>query len=330
MPETLYADMRNNDEPIAMPAFEIGLILDGMLNDLGVERVALAIFDEFINHFQDQLVFKMRESWTSKSAKLTAFKPKDILPLRQILAGGAPKTRCIRLYGTDENELNLPFTPFFSIDHDAYPMTRIVILLPPSAKDLRAFSDRIDQLARESQLRFGVQGFAFMRSPLSGFQDLDLPPAYNRYRAALMGNWFEALPSLFHSEALVEMQRLEQTRRKDAGKPWDYHPGIVDIGWRTYIGKRFADRLQHSKPPADTAVKLEANDHMNIVTIGDEPIWGDINGPEDISAWRAAHDYLRPAFASREVLKLHTWDMQPSSPKSIEKTEGYLNRLARR
>lgn len=326
MPQTLFATLRNNDEPIALPCFRIGFVLDGMLDQQANRDTAAAMLNLFDASFGGQLAFMALGGAGGQSSKLRKFSENTLKDWLALIAEGMPKNSGLRLYGTDQNPLGVPFMPFFSLDQDRHPLTRIQICIPWQYDRLSPFSDGIDAIAREAQVRFGYQGFGFARSPVSGFQDRWLPPAFRRFRSTVMGDVLGHEAVLFYSKPYATMRRLDQQRKGEkAEKPWDYEPGIPDMGWRTYVGRAFMDRLAGTARPG---VTVDKNDRMMIVTAGSAPIWGDLNQSEDISAWKAAHDFLRPAYASKNVLRAFTLDCDPANPTSVEAVEQYLNRFA--
>ncbi|MDO5622976.1 MAG: hypothetical protein Q4G24_16135 [Paracoccus sp. (in: a-proteobacteria)] len=325
MPQTLFATLRNHDEPIALPCFRIGFVLDGMLDQQANRDTAVAMLTLFHASFAGQLVFMTLGRAGGKPSKLKQFSEKTLQDWRALIAEGMPKNSGLRLYGTDQNELGVPFMPFFSLDHDRHPLTRIQMCVPWQYDRLLPFSDSLDAVARKASVRFGYQGFGFARSPISGLQDRWLPPAFRRFRSAVMGDVLGHEALLFYSKPYATMRRLDQQRRGGkAEKPWDYEPGVPDIGWRTYIGQAFMDRLT-ALAPSD--ITLDRTDSMMIVTAGPSPIWGDLNQSEDISAWKAVYGYLRPAFASQNILRAFTLDCNPADPTSVEVVEQYLNRF---
>ena len=327
MPDTLFALIRNIDEPIALPAFRIGLIFDGMLDQPDVRYAALTILDLFDRRFGGDLQFMARFRPNSAAQTLAKFSGKKLQDWRVDVEQGMPKYRGFRLYGGDQNPLHTPFMPYFSLSHMPYPMTRLEMALPDQADGLREFSDDVDAAVRQAPVRFGYQGYGFARSPVEGLMDNYLPPAFNRYRTALMGDVLGQLEPIFYSKPFVTMRRADQIRSKSAGQPYDYTPGITDIGWRTYIGREFADRLDHDKRPAEPSLHIDRNDRMTVVTAGDQPIWGDLNTAEDIAPWQAAHRFLKPAFASQNILKAFTLAASAHDPATIERRDGYLRRL---
>lgn len=328
MPQTLFATLRKNDEQAALPCFRIGFILDGMLDQTANRETVLQMLRLFRSDFGSQLAFMVLGSASGTPGKLVRFQDKKLQDWLVRIAEGFKKNRGRRTYGADQNPLGLPFLPYFSVDHEPYPLTRIEICLPWQAEGLLSFCDGIDRIAKAGNVRFGYQGFGFARSPVGGFQDRWLPTAFRRFYTALMGDVLGHVLFLFYSKPHVAMRRLDQARNGDHGKPWDYKPGIPDTAWRTYIGKIFADRLDLLMMSEHPDVVVETNDRMVVVTAGPVPIWGDLNKNEDISAWRSVYDFLHPAFASRNILGDLTLDCDRSDLGSVEPVQGYLNRFA--
>lgn len=326
MPQILHATVRNNDEPIALPVFRIGFVLDGMLDQPSCRTAVLAMLDAFTAEYGAQLAYMMLAGTGGKPGKLVAFHTGKLAQWRERIAEGLPRNRGLRLYGTDDNPLAAPFAPFLSLDHDRHPLTRIEICIPWDAQDLLGFSAGIDRIARAAPVRFGFQGYGFAGSPVAGFPERMLPAAFLRYRTALMGDVLGKETCLFYSKPFVTMRRLDQQRKGAGGPPYDYQPGIPDMGWRTYIGPAFAGRLSGS--PEDARIKVDEQGGIVMVTVGDKPIWGDLNQGEDISAWREAQAFLRPAFCSRNLLGALTLGSDPADLASVETAAKYLDRLA--
>lgn len=310
---TLFSHHLTTPTPIAMPAFRVCAALDGALSDDANKTCASDVFEAFLDNFGPDIAYAAtsgKSRWTPKLVKPTATKLKR---MREVIANGFTTHTGMRLYGPDTNVLGKPAVPFLSITQ-VYPTFIVIDLaVPHDHPDRDAFAQASDHALRSANLMAGYQGFGFFKSPISGLADNNLPVATDRFRAATMTEWMGNPSCTLWSP-------------RTAGNWPGYEAGITELGWRTYVGRMFTDRI--TAAPA-ASLTIEDLPNMKIVTAGPAPIWGDVNADEDITAYKDAYAYLAPVFTSRDMLRSSTLGGIPSyDPARAAVVDGYLNRFA--
>lgn len=309
------------NEIIALPCFRVGAVLDGTLDQATSQTAATKIHSLFMDAFAADLKFAvLAPKVERKPTKATKATPKQLSAIQAALRNGMPDNSALRLYGSDENPLGVPFMPYLSISNRLGRMTEIELMIPWDLPELTQFADTVHQALCVAPVRFGYQGMGFGRSKIQSLPDQHLPLAYERFRAAIMGD-FNRHPDrlLYRLDYLVNHSQPSQ-----AG---DYTPGLNDMGWRTYVGADFQGRL--GDPDRARAAGVQIDEHATTLTVtaGPEPIWGDINAGEDLTVFAAAYAYLQPAYAEMRFLCKGMWGDR--SPVEKAASQGYFQRLSR-
>lgn len=312
--DTLFANTGFGSSAIALPCFRIGLVLDGMLDVPANRAAVVAMTDAFLKRYGADLRFCATLKDANSKGRAIKATPKKISEIVAAVSKGLESLYEIRLYGSDDNPLEVPFLPYLTVSHAAYPMTLIEIMVPHDPADPTSFPDQIDAIARTAPVRLGFQGLGFGKTTLRFYNEFLLPPAFQRFRTAIMGRFDSAPTHLwFRRDNFVKTKG-------------DYAPGITQTGWRTYVGAAFRDRLGDPAATNAAGVTVEHLPQMTVVTAGPEPIWGDVNAGESISIYQAAHQYVRLAYAERKwLISFAPWSN--SDPESTELSEGYLDRF---
>ncbi|TKW65033.1 MAG: hypothetical protein DI616_16820 [Paracoccus denitrificans] len=92
MTQTLYATLRNNDEPIALPCFRIGFVFNGMLAEAANRDTAVQMLTLLQNRFANELAFMVLGGPTGKPRKLIGFCDKRSQGWLGLIQEGMPKT----------------------------------------------------------------------------------------------------------------------------------------------------------------------------------------------------------------------------------------------
>lgn len=309
---TLFSHHLTTPTPIAMPAFRVCAALDGALSDDANKTCASDVFEAFLDNFGPDVAYAAtsgKSRWTPKLVKPTATKLKR---MREVIANGFTTHTGMRLYGPDTNALGKPAVPFLSITQ-VYPTFIVIdIAVPHDHPNRDAFAQASDQALRSANLMAGYQGFGFFKSPIGGLADNNFPYVTDRFRSATLGEWMR-------NPACTQWNKVWEQNKGP------YHAGITELGWRTYVGRMFTDRITATPAPSLT---IEDLSNMRIVTAGPAPIWGDVNANEDIKAYKDAYAYLAPVFTSRDMLRSSTLGGIPSyDPARAAVVNGYLNRF---
>lgn len=278
MPEMLTYE----NDPMAVPAFRILAIIDGDLADKRSQSRYAAIYGQF-------------EAAYGEAANVTSYhfdKHEGVIKWMKpdLLEEGCrfferPKAKYsdgLRRYGLLPAAFDNPALPYFGIENQK-SATALEIALPIDAATDKAFADKVLSELDATPLICGVMGFGFFLPPYKSSLAFMLGQASQRYRAA-----FEIRAGMV----------IEGIRREGSFHRWkaDEMPGIADVGWRTLVGNEFLPRL----PPrleamADVAsVEVRRGPNFVTVTAGAEPIWGDINAQEDLTAYQAVAAFLKP------------------------------------
>jgi len=309
---TLVSHHATTPTPIAVPAFRVCAALQGSLLDDSNKACASAMFEAFMASFATDIAYTVTAAKSGKGGKL--IKPTDAKTnaIREIIADGFTKKSGFRLYGPDTNPLDKPALPFLSITQVNPLLILIEAAVPTDHSQTAPFAQTADLALRLGKMMAGYQGFGFFKSPIGGLQDQYLPDASARFRTAIMNEWMS-------NPACTQWSKVwEQSKGA-------YEAGITELGWRTYVGSMFTDRITSTPDPALTVEDLP---NMKVVTAGAAPIWGDVNTDEDIAAYKEAYAYLAPAFTSRDMLRRSTLGGVPSyDPGRADVVDGYLDRF---
>lgn len=291
LPEPLYYE----DMVFALPSFRAIAFIDSEISNAAMRKAALEIYDLFLGASSSDLAFGARSGGKIKSLKPEPISPELITDFRNWLERDAfayPST--LRFNAWPGAPLNVVTPPHLRIEQRAQ-YTLIQIELPPEHDRILPLSDQLTRILSGLPVLFAVMGMGFYLPSAKESLISQLPRSYPRYRAALE----------------IQPDFIEDGLRRDEGMVFyrrhpDLLPGIPDIGWRTFIGAEYLDRLPGLEDAlAGSGVTMNRNSLMAILTIGPKPIWGDVNRAEDISAYRK----LSNALAAIRVRQpyLHNW-----------------------
>ncbi len=311
---TLNGLIHEGKTPIAVPAFRICFALSKTITDPDNAAAIATITRSFIDHYGDAIGFVAINKSGIRPAKLTQPTAAKMKKVDELLQEGLTEKMGLRLYGPDTGPLAAPAEPFLSVHQSWTIQTILEIALPWEHAATLALADKVDQALRSVHVSVGFMGYGFFSAPVNGLEDRYLPPAHERFRAASLGRW-ATHPEVYFWRKIVD-ERLG-----------GYRAGLPDMGWRTYVGDPFRERLKDPANDLDPSVVIEQTDRMTVVTAGPQPIWGDVNAGEDISAYRSAYSYLLPAMADRSVLR-SILGGAGSSPQRADMIDSYLDRFA--
>ncbi|MFV0475996.1 MAG: hypothetical protein ACK5MQ_17605 [Pikeienuella sp.] len=313
MPEILKVDNMG----VAEPAFRTLAYLDG---DLGDERVIAGVtrlVESFIDRFGDQVALLMVRD-KGIPPKPRKFDDKSLRLARDWLAR-PEKTfaSCLRMNRYPTEDMNAPRAPHFRVEQN-HKLVSLEISVPDVAEGLVDFADGIADTLKTLPILSAAQGMGFYLPAALDSLVTRFPMTFARYKTAI---------------EITLGGPLDGIRSKGSAFPYDKHPdvrpGIADIGWRTFVGAPFLDRLPHIEKVADTdGVKLERMENMAVLTAGPVPIWGDVNRGEDISCYRAVARALAPVRYPHDVAIRSLFGGRSADPDGPERISGYLNRYA--
>ena len=301
------------DKAIAQPAFRILAYWPAGLGDPAVAAGLASIFDLFVEQYRKDLAFII----TADEER--AFEGKEVDdPLlddaRHWLAAG-PKgwPATARVFGT-HSDINDEITvPSFRAEQYA-DLAVMDISVPDNPETAVVLSDKITEILKTMPTLYAVMGMGFFLPMALESLKTYMPRGFVRYKTAL--------------EFMADGPRW--CIGKDIGNSfWDEFPeatdGIVDIGWRTMLGAYYLPRLGAVSIDAE-GVTVEQTDDMLTVTAGPEPIWGDVNKDEDISAYKAVAAALAPARASLRPMLNGLFGNQVDDPDGNDRLEEWYER----
>lgn len=305
--------------PFAIPAYRILLYFDVPLAEPRMRGTAAAVIETFLSTARARLAWVM---FADEPAKLKArpFGPESVGQADDWFRGsdlgfGAS----LRLHGPMDDDLQAPTLPHLRIEQNR--VTMMEICLPPQTDmpALVAFSDAILSALGPVAPLCGLMGYGFYVPNMLIAMDRALPIAHQRYRAA---------SEVQIGGPLVGMKRP----RSKWVKPWSLHPdlepGIADIGWRTIIGHPFLERLPDlaAADLPDTVEVTKTADQV-VMQAGPVPIWGDLNAGEDISAYSAVAEALRPVQAPLEISVSGLFGAKTEDPQGRDRPKACLTRF---
>ncbi|MGH1329259.1 MAG: hypothetical protein ACRBBK_00105 [Paracoccaceae bacterium] len=309
MPDPLNYD----DEITALPAFRTLAYLDGAPDDPRIAGAVGAMFDAFAARFGNDLGL-ISARLVGRSGKPSKVTPKALTDLRTWI--GAPDRldsgAGVRLGSLNTDELP-PAMPWFRLEQRYDDQTMVEISVSPEAPGLLAFADEIAAALTKAPMICAAQGFGFF-----------LPTAYDSL------NWLLPRLAARYKTALLHTLDMPSCglRRAHSTMPYsdDMQPGIADIGWRTFIGPEYLDRLPKALDlPA--GIKVEASEAMLILTAGKAPIWGDVNLAEDITLYRAIAAALAPVRYPYPIALNQNFGGDTASPDQADLIEAHYHRL---
>jgi len=317
---TVPSRLTCNGRPFAIPAYRILLYFDVTLAEPRMRDATAAIIETFAAAARARLAWMM---FADEPVKLKAvpFGPESVGQANDWFRGselGFGASLC--LHGPMDDDLQAPTVPHLRIEQNR--VTMMEICLPPET-DLRAlvaFSDTVLSTLGPVAPLCGLMAYGFYVPNMLIAMDRALPIAHQRYRAA--------------TEAQIGGPIIGMKRPNSKGvKPWSLHPdlepGIADIGWRTIIGRPFLDRLPDlaSADLPDT-IHVTGTPDYAVVQAGPAPIWGDVNAGEDISAYAAVAELLRPVQAPIEISARTLFGSKTDDPDGRDRLEDYVARHA--
>lgn len=275
---------RDEFHHICVGAFRQLFYISGRLSDPPVRAATAAVANLFETKFGPEApVLSYR--FPGHRARLRKFTPALIQAGHQFLClDDVHDGQFMRRLGHAIPEFGEPAVPYLGIEQH----TGVVLLeLATSTEtaDLWSFADEIRDVMMATPVLAGVQGFGFFLPPHLEERRNYLPATLNRYRAAVE----------ITGQMVLDGIRIEGSKFRYDKHP-DVRPGLPDIGWRTFVGQAFLQRLPNMErtlePAAD--VDVEGTDAVKMIQAGSAPIWGDVAAGEDLSAFEAVAAALKP------------------------------------
>lgn len=187
--------------------------------------------------------------------------------------------QAVRRYGPVRVEADEPWLPFFAIEQwsDGF---HIEIAVPPEGTHARPLTELVEANLADLDPLCGAIGYGFW-----------FPPRLSSL-VAYIGHRAEKWPAAMAVTAQVGTSVVFEPRSPggELARWWEGPAGLADVGWKTIVGRSFADRL----PDLSTlpyGVTVERTGHATTITAGPRPIWGwaaqgepDADGPDGEAA----------------------------------------------
>ncbi len=330
--EPLYSESCHKDgPPIARPVLRLHLWITGTFADAPVRTASARAAEAFIDHLgKTQAFYAMVRPTGSKSLKLSRADKAGRTEISRAVATGLPDHRYLYLTGTDAE--GHPGHPMLALAHAPLPMAEIRIELPWQAEGALDLMAQVDAALEGVPVLAGYMGYGFAPRPLGVNYASFVPPAHRRYRCALMMDPVPFSPLVRHDQSFVTMRRLEQKRAAKVraigeADPFDYVPGLPDVGWRTYIGGAYRDRLAVTAEALGPDLIIDDRGFFTTVTAGPAPIWGDLNLNEDISAYQAVFAFLEPAMSDWNMRARSAPGYSIKDEERLRQAKAYVDRF---
>lgn len=274
--------LRFNDDPIAVPAFRIIAIIAGDIHapeNVSAIRNIYSLFEENFGELANVTSY----NFPGHTGKIRWANPKLLDQARAWFERDATEYgQGIRRYGYEVQEFEEPALPYFGVEQRSY-FNFLEIDIRHDDDRVVAFANSVTEHLLGIEVICGVMGMGFFLPPYKSSLVFELGRMVDRYR-----------PSIEISPSMI----MNGIRREGSSHRWKEgeEPGIADIGWRTLIGREFWSRIPDaaSALKAEKDIAVEQSDKLLAVTAGTQPVWGDTERNEDISAYRAIARHLVP------------------------------------
>ena len=301
-------------EPIAVPALRVIAILSGNVHDTDNRLVlakAYALFESSFGEAANVTSY----NFPGHKGKIRWMKPSldqdgKAFFTRETIAYGEG----LRRYGYALEDFEEPALPYFAVEQRD-DLVFFEVDLPVDQPQSRAFADAITPELTKAQMIWGVIGLGMFLPPYKSSLEFELGRSVPRYRTSI-----EITPSMV----------TDGLRREGSAHRWakTEEPGIPDIGWKTFIGREFWPRIPEAKARLEAQPDVTVAEEHNalVVTAGDDPIWGDVNHDEDISAFISIAEALLPIRYPLGAAKAFMFGGDPGNARIVDRVEAYLGR----
>jgi hypothetical protein len=306
----------DDDEPTAEPAFRTLLYLQGSLNDARIGEGLAALFDVFLDTYRERLWGLAVRDVGIKRTRRSINAVSIALAHTWLASTTKVEASSLRLNAAPDEIFNAPRIPHLRFEEGS-GMAFVELAGPPDADHAQRFAERATPIIASLPLFCGVMGFGFHMPAGLDSRGFILPARTARYRTAI--------------EILLRNPAIGLTRE---GSPFRFarhphvSPGIADIGWRTFVGQSFLGRLPDlDHASREPGVVVDGFPDLAILTAGPQPIWGDVEAAEDISAYRSVARALAPVQMAREIMLKGYFNGPEGIPEAEARLDAYRARF---
>lgn len=308
------APILRESDAIAFPAFRNLFWIAGSLNDTGPAHMADRLASWF---WKTHGSGATRATILDEGVQIENAAPAGVLPKVKAWLDGRDKPygACLMLSGgpaveagDEAPEAERP--PHLRIEEGAACVI-VDVSLPPDVPDPAAQADAIAAFCACEGMVCGLQGMGYLLAPEMDSMVAQLPRAHSRYRAAIELRATDVPDGLMVDGSAVAWEDMPGVL-----------PGLPDIGWRTWIGAPFRNRL--TLPPD---VMQVAHPHGLMVQAGPAPSWGDVNAGQDVPGFSVVAAALADIMMPAEVAHLVLFGGTADDPDLADRVDSYLARF---
>jgi len=259
-----------------------------------------------------------------KTTKVTTTKAQDLRVVQESIGQPWPRNEGFRFYGNEVvhgiHPVGLPYVSLEQInfanydDDDAFHVHFLDIALSKEHEGFHEYLKLIEAFLPEADVCCGFAGYGFFILPAREGANADVIPVLETHRAALAYMPRRILDALKRTSA-TGSDRMQVDLRH-------IKPGIPDIGWKTWVGPEYWDRidLDSIEASASDAVTINRTDTLLTLTAGSKPVWG--KEGDDLSPYREAAKLLQTVRVDTELVRHY-----PFFAEHSDETIAYIERF---
>lgn len=271
------------NEPVAVPAFRSIAIVDGAIHASAIAphiRKLYALFEARFGKSANETSY----NFLGYTGKIRPATPRILNDGRAYLDrdDGTQYGEGLRRYGRALADFPHPGLPFFGVEQRS-DVFFLETAIPQDAIDLHDFVAEMSATLMELPTISGAMGMGIFLPPHHSSLSFLLSANSDRHRAAFNTNADMTAPALRREGSPVRWKPGEE-------------PGIADIGWRTFVGREYWDRIERvlAALATEPGISIERSGHLLAITAGDRPIWGSPDEAEGLRAFQAVARALKP------------------------------------
>lgn len=313
-------------DDIGFAAFRITLFLNGQIGantNTSAYKQLLSDLDKVADFKSGTKSLNLPDK---KTSKVTATKAQDLQDVEESIGLVWPRDEGFRFYGNEVphgvHPVGLPYVSLEQInfpnydDDDAFHFHFLDIALSKEHEGFHEFLNIVEAFLPHVEVCYGYAGYGFFILPAREGANADVIPVLETHRAALAFMPRRILEALKRTSA-TGSDRMQVDLRH-------VQPGIPDIGWKTWVGPEYWDRidLDRIESAASEAIAINRTEKLLTLTAGSEPLWG--KEGDDLSPYREVAKLLRPIRVDSELV--HHFPFFAEHP---DETVAYIERFDR-
>ncbi len=271
------------NEPVAVPAFRSIAIVEGTIHAPTIAPHLRKLYAQFEARFGTS-ANETSYHFPGYKGKIRPATQRILNDGRAYLArdGGTPYGEGLRRYGHALADFPHPGLPFFGIEQRSDRFF-LETAIPQDSPHWHGFAQEVSATLMELPTISGTMGMGRFLPPHKSSLRFLLSADPERHRAAFSTDADMVEPAL---------RREGSPHRWKAGE----EAGIADVGWRTFIGREYWDRIEPALASLarDPDIAIERSPHLLSITAGDRPIWGSPDETDALRPYRTVARALEP------------------------------------